>query len=118
VSAIGLPGPALGTVAASALVIMPAFVLLGCAAARCTVASFLRGSVLPHVLPSVATTAALLALRHIAEQGRLQVIAVSAAAVGLYAAVYYLLCAAPDEVALVARLFGRPYTVGRHYRRR
>jgi len=118
VSTVGLAGPALGTVAGTALVLLPAFVVLGCAAARCSVATFARGTVVPHVGPSLITAAVLLTLRRVAEQGRLEVIVVGAAGCGLYAAAYFMLGAAPEERALVARLFRRPGIVGRHYRQR
>ena len=117
VSVIGLPGPALGTLAGTVLVIAPAFIVLGCSAAHCSLRRFFRGAVVPHLLPTAATAGALFGLRHSAEHGRVDALAIGALGVGMYAAIYYMFSAVPAERAAVAEMIRRRIINGHHYRR-
>ncbi len=118
VAVVGLPGPALGTLIATVVVMVPAFMALACSATGIAPSRFVRGAVVPHLIPSAVTGAVLVILRHTAQQSRAELIGVGAGALALYAVLYYIFGAAPAEREHVRRLIGRPGPIGRHYRRR
>lgn len=105
---MGLVGPAVGTVVATALVLGPAFTYYGCRAAHIRVATFLGRVVVPHLLPALLVSAALVGTRDFAERGRIPFAATAVAAMALYGVIYYLWSATPAERdhmrSLVARV--------------
>jgi len=102
---------AVATVVATALVLGPAFTYYGCRAAHIRVATFLRRVVVPHLLPALLVSAALVGTREFAERGRLPLAATAVAAMVLYGVIYYVWSATPAERdhmrSLVARVHVR-----------
>jgi O-antigen/teichoic acid export membrane protein len=107
VSTIGLPGPALGTIAGAVLIVGPVFVIVGCQAAELPVSTFLRRTIVPHLAPSAVLTVYLIAIHKIAEHGRLTLIVLSLIGIVMYGITYYFAGANPTERNHLRTTLGR-----------
>lgn len=107
VNAVGLRGPALGSLVASALVLAPALGLKVCRFMGLGFSQLFRRAILPHALPGVLSTIVLLVGRSLAASGRVELLWVAGAGLLVYALTYYFAGATPAERerldALVAR---------------
>jgi O-antigen/teichoic acid export membrane protein len=104
---VGISGPAIGTLVGTALIITPAFVIISGRVAGLSIATFLRGAVLPHLAPAVIAGVVLLLGRHLAGEGRLQLVLVASAGLVAYALAYLWLSANDAERDKLRLLVGR-----------
>ena len=111
---IGPVGVAVGSLGGILLVRLPAFVIVGCRATGLTTSRLARGAILPNVIPGAGCAAVLLCLRIVPLQSIPWVLAMGAAGLATFVALFFATAATPDERRRGAAFLSR--TLPTHWR--
>ena len=113
---IGPVGVAVGTVGGILLVRLPGYLFLGCRSIGMPIRTFLGRAVVPNILPSVACSVVLLALRRYASHSIVTLFMVALVGCLTYIVIYLLTGATPGEkdrgLAFVTRPLPRSWRSG------